>query len=189
MTCGTPLAPEALLDYWTGDLIGASARVVEEHVFACPSCAERLSALEALADGVRKLAAAGTLRGVVPPALVERLVAAGLRVRTYVLRAGATVPCGAAADDDLLVARIPVDLGGVERVDLLLCDEAWNERERHADVPVDRRAGEVVMAERVDVARSGAPYVLRLRLVAVAEGAERALGAYALDHDPRGPPG
>jgi hypothetical protein len=188
VTCSAPLAPEALLDYWTGDLPEPRAEELEEHVFACEGCARRLGEIERLASSVRRLSAAGRLRGAVAPALVDVLAERGLRIRTYRARAGETIPCGAAPDDELLVGRLPVDLGGVARVDLAVCDERWAERERRVDVPFDRRRNEVVIAERVDHPEVRTANVLRLRLLAVDPGGERELATFALAHDPRGPP-
>ncbi len=187
MSC--PLAPGVLLDYWTGDLPESRSNEVEEHLFACEACATRLDEIAALAAGVRRLTAAGRFRAAVAPSLVDLLVARGLRVRTYRPRRGEIIPCGAAPEDDLLVARIPLDLRDVARVDVAVCDERWAERERLADVPVDRRRSELVIAERTDHPSLGAAYVLRLRLLAVDAAGDRELGTYALAHDPRGPPG
>ncbi len=188
MTCAAPLAIEMLLDYWTGELPAARAGEVEEHVFACEACAGRLAELEALAASVRSLTKAGRFRAAVAPSLVELLATRGLRIRTFRPRAGETLPCGAAPGDELLVGRLPVDLRGVARVDLAVCDERWAERERLADIPFDRRRSEVVIAERVDQPELRTAHVLRLRLLAVDPAGERELATYALAHDPRGPP-
>jgi anti-sigma factor RsiW len=189
VTCTAPLAIEALLDYWTGELPAARADEIEEHVFACEACAGRLAELEALAASVRRLTEAGRFRAAVAPSLVELLAARGLRIRTFRPRAGETIPCAVAPGDELLVGRLPVDLRGVARVDLAVCDERWAERERLAEVPFDRRRSEVVIAERVDQPELRTAHVLRLRLLAVDPAGDRELGIYALAHDPRGPPG
>jgi hypothetical protein len=189
VTCAAPLAMVELLDYWIGEVPSARADAIEEHVFACDACAGRLAELEALAASVRRLTEIGRFRTAVAPSLVEILAARGLRIRTYRPRAGEITPCGAAADDELLVARLPVDVRGVARVDLAVCDERWAERERLADVPFDRRRSEVVIAERVDQPELRTAHVLRLRLLAIDPAGERELGTYALAHDPRGPPG
>ena len=158
-------------------------------MFACEGCAGRLAELEALAASVRSLTSAGRFRAAVAPSLVELLAARGLAIRTFRPRAGETIPCGVAPGDELLVGRLPVDLRGVARVDLAVCDERWTERERLADVPFDRLRGEVVIAERVDQPELRTAHVLRLRVLAVDSAGERELGTYALAHDPRGPPG
>lgn len=185
MSCGTA---GRLLDYWARDLPPEEERSLEEHLFSCEPCGERLAELAALAEGVRRLVLAGRFRSVVPPSIVERLAAGGLPVRTFRVRAGEAVPCGTAPGDGLLVARLETDLRGVSRVDCLVCDETWSERERVADVPFDAAAGVVTLAERVDRARHFPAHALRLRLVEAGPGGERALGRFELDHDPRGPP-
>jgi anti-sigma factor RsiW len=188
MTCPTSLSPEALLDWWVGELTASEADALEEHVFGCEDCAGRLAEIEALAASVRRLTEAGRFRAVVVPSLVDRLAARGLRVRTYRARVGETIPCGAAPGDQLLVSRVAVDLRGVKRLDLAMCDERWQERLRLTDVPFDAAHGEVVFAERVDSPEVKVANVLRFRLLAVEEGGDRELARYALAHDPRGPP-
>lgn len=189
MTCGAPPGLDVLLDLWAGDLPPARSEEAWEHVFGCAPCTARLAELAALAASVRRLTETGRFRAAVAPSVVDLLAARGLRIRTYRPRLGETIPCGAAPDDELLVGRIAVELGGVARLDLAVCDERWVERARLPDVPVDRRRGEVVIAERVDVARAGEPQVLRFRLIAVDAAGERELGTCGLAHDPRGPPG
>jgi hypothetical protein len=189
MGCVTPLGIETLLDYWTGDLPVAGVESVEEHLFACEPCATRLSDVEAIAAAVRRVTALGRFRAAVAPSVIEALAARGLRIRTYRGRAGETIPCGAAGDDELLVVRFPVASGGVPRIDVAVCDERWGELQRVVDVPVDRTRDEVVFAERVDEPRLRVAHVFRLRLLAIGAGEERELGRFALAHDPRGPPG
>lgn len=189
MTCAAPLAMDALLDYWTGEIPAARSDAIEEHVFACETCAGRLAELEALVASVRRLTEAGRFRSSVAPSLIDVLEARGLRTRTFRPRAGETTPCGTVPDDELLVGRLPVDLRGVARVDLAICDERWAERERLTDVPFDRRRSEVVIVERMDQPELRSAHVLRLRLLAVDPASEHELGTYALAHDPRGPPG
>ncbi len=189
MSCPVPIGWDVLLDYWTGDLAPARREEVEEHVFACETCAARLGEIEALAASVRRLTATGRFRASVAPSVVDLLAARGVRIRSYQLRAGETIPCGAAPGDELLVGRIPVDLRGVARLDVVLFDEGWAERQRLVDVPVDRRRSEVVMVQRVDDPVVRTSYVRRFRLLAVDAAGEREIGTYALAHDARGPPG
>ncbi len=188
MTCATPRSFPELLDYWTGELPPADAAALEEHLFACDACSGRLSSVQQLASGVDRLARAGRFRSVVPPTLVDRLVAAGVRVRTFRISPGGLTPCGVGTDDELLVARLAADLRGVERVDLVTCDDGGRERERARDVPFDASGGEVVLAERVDRARGYPTHVLRMRLLALGPGGERVIGEYALAHDAAAPP-
>ena len=189
MICADPWGPDALLDYWTADLPPDEANELEEHLFACKACTAALAGIEALAASVQRLTAAGRFRAAVAPSVIDLLAARGLRIRTYHPRPGETIPCGAAPEDQLLVARVPVDLRGVSRLDLALCDERWIERSRLVDVPLDRVRGEVLIAERVDEPSTRTANVLRLRALAVDAHGERELASYALAHDPRGPPG
>lgn len=175
---------EALLDYWSGDLPAGDAGELEEHLFACEACAGRLAGIEELAASIRRLTETGRFRAAVAPSLVDLLDARGLRIRTYRPPAGGSIPCTSAAKDQLLVARLAADLGGATRVDVAVCDERWAERERQADVPFDRRRGEVVFAERTDRPELRTAHVVRLRLLAVGLAGEREIGTFALEHDP-----
>jgi hypothetical protein len=190
VTCAAPLGLDLLLDLWIGDSSATRAEEAWEHVFGCAPCTARLAEVAELAAAVRRLTETGRFRAAVAPSLVDLLAARGLRIRTYHPRLGETIPCGAAPEDELLVGRLAVELRGVTRLDLAVCDDGWVERARMVDVPVDRRRGEVVIAERVDRARTGGSEVLRFRLLAVDDAAgERELGSFALAHDSRGPPG
>lgn len=187
MSCATADDLRLLVDYWTGELPEEEALRLEEHLFACAACAARLGGVEQLATGLRHLARSGRFRSVVPPSLVDRLAADGARIRTYRLVSGAVTPCGVAADDELLAARLGADLRGVQRLDLVMWQGGGAE-ELVPDVPFDAAAGEVILAERVDRARAYPTHRLHLRLVGHGAGGERVVGEYALDHDAAGPP-
>jgi hypothetical protein len=188
MSCAARLPFELLVDYWSRELAPAAMNEVEEHVFDCEACGRRLAEVEAMGESVRDLTARGRFTAAVPPSLVDLLAGRGLRIRTFRPRQGETIPCGAGPEDELLVARFPVDLRDVTRVDMAFCDERWEERERLVDIPFDREGGEIVTAQRVDAPVVKVAHALRFRMIAVDAAGERELGAYALQHDPRGPP-
>src|SRR5690349_1402558 len=49
--CSNPIDVTVLVDYWIAALEGSGEEAVEEHLFACDECGERLRELIALADG------------------------------------------------------------------------------------------------------------------------------------------
>jgi hypothetical protein len=188
MTCTARGDLGLLVDYWTGELSEEEARLLEEHLFDCPSCRARLAGVERLAAAVRQLVREGRFRSVVPASLVDRLAADGLRIRTFRVAPGGVTPCGVAAEDELLVARLAGDLRGLDRVDLIVSPEGGAGPERLADVPFDAGVGEVVLVERVDLARRFPSHRLNLRLVGHGAGSERVIADYTLAHDAAGPP-
>jgi hypothetical protein len=93
------------------------------------------------------------------------------------------VQCTVGPEDDVVVARLVADLRDVARLDLVSRVDDGPE-ERHADIPFDPAAGEVMFAPPADVLRARPSHVDRVRLVAVAPRGERLLGEYTFDHRP-----
>jgi hypothetical protein len=181
--CSTPIEPALLLDYWLALLPAAEEEAVEEHLFGCDHCGDRLSEMIELSEALRRLARSGSLRVVVADDLVQHAVDAGLRVREYASAPGQTVPCTVSADDDLLVARLAADLSGATRVDLSFCDPYGVERQRMTDIPVRSDAGSVVLHESVIFAKGSPSTTMTARLLAVdSDGDERLLGEYTFQH-------
>src|SRR6185503_16999571 len=87
-TCSNPIEVTALADYWLATLEGSDEEAVEEHLFECDKCGERLRELIALAEGVRELAHSGSLRLIVSEAFLKRAAEQGLRIRQYASAAG-----------------------------------------------------------------------------------------------------
>ena len=91
--------------------------------------------------------------------------------------------CTVAADDDLLVARLTVDLSTAARVDLSWCDGVGVEFLRMSDIPVGSETGTVLCQQSITMAKASPSNTLIARLVAVDEKAgERLLGEYAFHH-------
>ncbi len=152
-----------------------------------PGCARRGEAVGALRDGIRGAARRGW-HGVLLPSIVERLARDGVRLHTYRLRPGIPVPCSVEPEDDLMIGRLEADLTGVERLDLELTAGAdVVGAQRFEDVPIDRRAGEVILCMPAAIARPLPAHQMRVRLVVLQGGADRELGQYVFDHSPRRP--
>ena len=95
---------------------------VEQHLMVCDGCGDRMRDVIALAEGLRLLARSGALHVIISDQVLEQAARAGLRVREYAARHGDSIQCTVAADDDLLVARLAVDLSAAPRVDLSWCN-------------------------------------------------------------------
>jgi hypothetical protein len=181
--CTEPIDAAVLSDYWLAALTSSEEEAVEEHLFACDRCGERLREVIALAEGVRELARAGSLRMIVSDSFLNRAAEQGLRVREYALPAGGSVQCTVTAEDDILIARLAADLSGAKRVDLCICDERGVEQLRLSDIPVDCGASSVVYQESISLMKAAPTSKMIARLVAFDEaGGERLLGEYTFNH-------
>ena len=180
-----PVDFETFVAWWLGDLPAAEGEKVEEHFFACERCAARLEWLAGLSEGVRAAVRAGRVGLFVSKRFVEALVQAGLRLREYGLEPGTSVNCTIRADDDAVLSHMRAPLAGVKRVDVLRRVSIGGRQEREervADVPFDPTAGEVLFIPTPAALKAMPSYVLQVRLVAVDEAGERALGDYTFRH-------
>jgi hypothetical protein len=190
--CSNPLETAVLMDYWLATLPSAVEETVEQHLMTCDGCGDRLREVIALAEGLRALARSGSLQVVVSDQFVKHAAETGLRVREYAPPRGEAVQCTVAADDDLLVARLAINVTTASRVDLSWCDPQGVERQRMADIPVRADAGTVVCQQSITWAKASPSATMIARLLAVDEkGTERLLGEYTFHHTRTipGPPG
>jgi len=190
--CSTPIDATVLMEYWLGALGPPEEEVVETHLMQCDACGNRLREAIALADSLRALARSGSLLVIVPDRFVEHAAQTGLRVREYAPPRGESVQCTVAADDDLLVARLAVDLTTAQRVDLSWCDPYGVELQRQADIPLRADGGTVICQQSITWAKASPSSTMTARLLAVDDsGDERLLGEYTFHHTRTipGPPG
>jgi hypothetical protein len=181
--CATPLTDETLLAWWAGELPPPEQEQLEEHLFSCDGCSRRGDTLAAVAEGVRGLVRAGEVPAVVLPAVVERWQSEGRRIREYRVPPGGGVQCTVGPEDDVVLARLTAELGGVGRLDLVIRVDDGPE-ERLSDLPFDSAAEELVFAPSAATLRAMPAHVQRMRLLAVEEEGERVLGEYTFHHTP-----
>ncbi len=98
--CANPIDAAVLADYWLGVLADAEEDAIEEHLFGCDRCGDRLREVVALAGGLCDLARAGSLRMVVSETFLQRAAEEGLQIRQYSPPAGGGVQCIVTAEDD-----------------------------------------------------------------------------------------
>ena len=182
-SCASPLAEGLVLEWWAGELEASDARRVERHLLSCGSCSARAELLPAVAEGLRSLVRKGRVPAVLSPIVVERLQRDGRRIREYRVAPGGSVQCTVAPDDDVVLARLAVDLAGVARVDLVrrVNDEP---EVRLVDLPFDPAAVELIFAPPTDVLVASPAGVERMRLLAVGPQGDRLLGEYTFNHTP-----
>jgi hypothetical protein len=192
-SCSNAIEPAVLMDYWLAALPVAAEEAVETHLLTCDDCGHRLREAIALADRLHALARSGALQVMVSDKFVKHAAEnSGLRVREYAAAQGESVQCTVAADDDLLVARLAVDLTAASRVDLSWCDPRGVEHQRLRDIPIRADAGSVICQQSITWAKASPTTTMIARLLAVEEnGEERLLGEYAFHHTRTipGPPG
>lgn len=172
---------DELIAYWQGELAGEREAAVEEALFDDEATARRLDAIARLEAGVRALVRAGAIQAGLTVDAVDRLAAAGLSLRTYRLEPGETAPCTIALED-FVVVRLHVGEAG-ERLDVTVdgsFEGAPPARERHEDLPIDRRTGEVVLVYPGDRIRA----LPRSRFVYTATRGGATVGEFRLDHTP-----
>lgn len=173
---------DELIRYWHGRLSPEREAAVEEAIFEDASTARRLESVVRLDGGIREVMAAGKARSALTVDALEGLKRAGLRVRTYEIAPGETVPCTIALED-LVAVRLRGDFATAERVDVVIdgtLEGMPATSERFDDVPVDRRSGELVFIHPGDQIRALPRSQFRYT---VTSGALR-LGVFMLDHTP-----
>ena len=183
VNCSNPIDAAVLADYWLAALPPSEEEAVEEHLFGCDACGERLREVIALAEGVRNLAREGCLRMVVSEAFLRRAAEEGLHVRQYAPPPGGGVQCTVTAEDDILIGRLAANLTGAKRVDLSICNEDGAEQLRLRDIPVHSGATSVVYQESITFAKAMPTSTMIARLVTVDEArGEHLLGEYTFNH-------
>src|SRR5262245_15888964 len=100
-----------LTDYTAGELSASEAASIEDHLFVCADCAARAAELDALVRAIPPAFQSAEVGGFVTEAVLNRLARAGVRVRTYTLSPGASVPCAVWDDDELMALRLRGDFG------------------------------------------------------------------------------
>lgn len=183
LPCATPIDAGVLADYWIDELSASDQELVEEHLFRCDACGERLRELAAMVDGIGEMARRGTLSMVLNDAIVQRALREGVQIRSYSVAAGASVECSVRAEDQLLISYLAADLSGAARVDLVWFDEQGTERFRLPDIPFKPEATQVIYQECIDRAKAMPSSNLVARLVAAEPGGgDRVVGEYRFQH-------
>jgi hypothetical protein len=183
VTCENPIGFETLVAYWLGEVPENGEATLEEHLFACAHCSQRLEQLAALAAGVRAAVEGGRVSMVVSEPFVAAMKQAGLRLREYELDPGGSVYCTIRAEDDAVVSRMRAPLGGVKRLDVVRVHDGAPEV-RLTDVPFDAKAGEVLVIPSAAWLKTMPAFTMRMRLIAVGEAGEKQIGDYTFNHSP-----
>jgi hypothetical protein len=174
---------QELLEYWLGELDEAHEQRMDEHLFACAACTERLGAVVDLGVAIHRVFVHGNLNIVLPEPFIQRVKAAGVRVREYTLEPGGSVDCTVTRDDDLVVSYLHAPLRDVRRLDVLI-DDTTAGKLRANDVAFDPSADGLVAVTSTVFLRTLRHSTQRVRLVAVDGVHERVIADYTFNHYP-----
>jgi hypothetical protein len=183
-SCSASYPTQSLVAYWLGELDGPAESELEEHLFGCATCTERMNGVAYLSEGVRRVMRGGGLRAVLTAPFVKHLQALGLRVREYRMQAGGSVECTVTPQDDLVLAHLHAPLHDVQRLDLIVYDAAHDRSTRVEDVAFDPTADEIVMLPNTEHLRHLTFATLEVKLLAVEPDGERVIGEYRFNHSP-----
>lgn len=180
-SCATE--PRELLEYWLGELDEARQRAIDEHLFACAACSDRLGSIVELGRAIRRELLEGHCTFVTSAPFIRRIKEAGLRVREYTLPAGGSVDCTVTPEDDFVVSYLRAPLKGVRRLDLVI-DDSTSGRHRQSDVAFDPEAEGLVAVTSTTYLKALKDSRLRVRLLAVDGVEERVVADYTFNHSP-----
>ena len=180
-SCDTP--PQDLFEYWLGELDEERSLRVEEHVFACAACTQRLAAIVDLGAAIRAELLRGAFSFVTSAPFIRRIKEAGWQVREYDLPAGGSVACTVTRDDDFVVSYLRAPLQDVRRLDVLI-DDTTSGKHRANDVAFDPEAGTLASVTSTAYLKTLGHSQQRVRLVAVDGVEERVIADYTFNHSP-----
>jgi anti-sigma factor RsiW len=170
-----------LTDYAAGDLPEAEAAALEEHLFSCADCAARAAEVDALVRGIRPAVRLAEVGGFVTDAVLNELARDGVRIRTFALSPGASVPCAVWEGDEVMALRLRADFRGVTELTM---------SQRVGGTEVIRATGPAAVGSQGEVIYTlPAAWVRQLPVVEVEVvltahdgGEERPVGSYTLLH-------
>ncbi len=141
--CAHPIAFEALVAYWSGDLPSADEDALELHVMGCAECTASSERVAAVALGVRSS---------IPPLLTNRLLAKlrarGVRIEENPMVPGERKPVLFRRAVDVLLHRLGgLDLANASEVSVVIRDgDTGNVMYEETPAAFDAATGEVLVA-------------------------------------------
>lgn len=139
--CAAPIAFEALVVLWAGEIDDSEASRIDEHLFGCESCARRSDRLGSLVGGLREV-----IPAVVSRAHRDRLLERGVRIVETRVTPGTHAHARFGPDVDLLVHVLEGDLSKAKRVDVDVVGSDGSTLFAFAGVPFDAARGEILIA-------------------------------------------
>jgi hypothetical protein len=183
-SCAAPIPFDTLVEYWFAELAADAEQRVEKHFLGCAHCSARLEALAALHQGIRASFENGAIHAVISAPFLATMKERGMRLREYPVAPGGSVHCTISASDDAVIGRLKAPLAGLARVDMVVTDEADTLLFQLEDVPFDPAAGEVLFCPAAAALKQMPAHTEKVRLLAVEDAGERAIGDYTFFHTP-----
>ena len=171
-----------LVDYAAGELAGAEADAIEEHLFSCADCGTLAAECDALLRAIPDAVRSASIGGFITDAVLNRLAREGVRLRMFALSPGAVVPCAVWDEDELMALRLRADFGGASEFTLSQ-QIAGTEVIRATGQVAAGRHGEIIFAIPAAWVRQLPATNVDLLLSAHADGEERQIGSYTLVHE------
>lgn len=174
MNC--PIPAETFHALFAHELDEAEGDAIAEHAFGCEPCGREFERSARLAEGLREV-----IPFVISHAQRDRLAAAGTRVHVTPVELGTSPTALFAADVDLLVHALRMNLAGTDRVDVDVFGPNGEPGALLENVPFDVRSGEVLIAcqRHFEGMFPGDPI---FRVHAFAAGAKRTIGDFVVVH-------
>lgn len=183
-SCSSPLDWPTLLAYWLGEQDPATEARTEEHYLGCELCSRRLEELASLAQGVRAVVQSGAFNAILTEHFVQKQQECGHHVRAYHVPRNGSVNCTIAPEDDIVVAHLEAPLADIARLDLVFAGPDGAFEIRREDIPFIPERGKVLIATSTALLRTLPKATVRVRLLAVDDHGERAIGDYTFNHTP-----
>jgi hypothetical protein len=174
MSC---LDGERLAAYWLGELDGADAALVEEHVFGCDACEAALSKTAAVVAGLR-----ATLPAVITGARLRALHAGTPTLKQVEVPAGGSATVEFGAGDQFFALHLRADLAHVERVDFSIHAPNGPTMLELPGAPFDPETGTVIVLCQRHYVTPDRPRLLHMKLRTLRGGEWSESGPYAIDH-------
>ena len=176
-TCAHPIAFEALVAYWAGDLPGQEEDALDVHLMGCSDCTASSERVAGIALSVRAL-----IPPLVTSSQVAKLRARGLRVEENPMVPGERKAVVFRRQVDVLLHRLRgLDLANASEVSVSVRDEdTGNVIYEEARAPFDAEHGEVLVACQRHFA-SFPPNVL-IEVRALVPDGEPKLAQYMIPH-------
>ena len=178
MSCISPISFEQLVEYWTSELDAAAVAAIEDHVFACDTCAAQLERVQRLVAVFRD-----GLPPVISPEQLRELRQKGLALVENDFVAGHRTEVAFTQAADLLIHHLTgLPLADASRVSVTVRSESTGmviHEEPFA--PFDRERGEVLIACQRHFAAFPRDIVFDVRVHAASRSAPT-IATYSIPH-------
>jgi len=186
-SCKKPAEIGVLVDYVLGELSPAAEQALENHIFECSSCADRLDSIHRMGETISDAVRHAEIGANVNDAVIERARREGLLVREYHIAPGGTVPCSA-GPEDLVAVRLSGDFSGIAELtmDTTVVDLVSGREAPVVSRPVlaDRNKGEVVLLFPGDFIGSFPRSQWTMTVRGETDSGSREIGTFVMDHTP-----